>query len=282
MIRKGLLLAALAAGLTVWATVAQASGRHQAKVPHSIRQYLVTFAGHESFAFDASAGSSPVGCAYSEKGDMTVYWRDRWRVTVTVYPRSRHVLIETIEHLGGSSDPKHSGDSEIQGTNSNPAGTTTCSSQGRAGAFDSTSEDILPSGGDEEDWGLVLTRDGKAYEFSVDGFATLRGVYDGQAPSGDSCAGDLGSNASPGGVAVGSLLAGSSTVTRSLLTDSTIIALAKHHSLRAAALSKTRGRAWADPFPKPGSKCALPGSNQKCTWNTPLRRTATLTIKRTH
>jgi hypothetical protein len=224
------------------------------------RVYSLTYFGFQSESFSASdttcCGIHPpgyVGCAYTEDGDITVHWRDVWRVTADIYPKSGHVKIRTIKLLSGPKDRKHPGDSEISGKTSNSNGNTQCSSGGLAGPFDCTAEAVTPISANTP----TFTTAKKAFVLSVGGFVGQRARYSGDSPPSLSCGQAIGSDLSPGGF-IGGDLGGEYSFSALRLPYSQIAGLRVNHALRDDALTTPDEAGWvARDFPKAGADCGL-------------------------
>jgi hypothetical protein len=225
------------------------------------RIYSLTYSGFQSESFSASdstcCGIHPagyVGCAYTEDGDITVHWRDVWRVTADVHPKSGHVKIKAIKLLSGPKDRKHPGDSEISGKTGNSNGNSQCSTGGLAGSYDCTAEAVTPISVSTP----TFTPAKKAFVLKVDGFVGRRAQYSGDSPPSLSCDQTIGSNWSPGGF-LGGDVGGEYSFSAHRIPSAQIAALRVNQALRADALTTPYEAGWlsGDSFPKADTDCGL-------------------------
>lgn len=214
------------------------------------RVYKLTDRGFHSESYtlapNTSNGSMAPApfCQVDESGDIAVHWKNVWRVTAEVHPRSGHIRIKTIKQTAGPRDRRHPGDSEIQGKNADIPEDSDhlCSSDGDAGRYDCTAEAIVSKPPPLPDF----DRQGKGFELTTQGYAYPHANYEGNSPKNWTCARNIGTNTVPGGyIGFNDFWGpgGALSASEHHLVDTDILALK-----RRKGYSWKVGDAWADAW----------------------------------
>jgi len=292
--RIGVLIIVVAAA-SACAVIATAAGTQSTTTRTSTRTFLLTWTGTEALSYDASdstpfdiqrAGYS--GCQYTQQGNTRVDWRDVWRLTAVakVGKHFGHLKFVGAKHISGPVDPHGDTSSQISGSNSDASTSTECTDSGRAGAFNCTAESVKPH--QVHATGHLLDPDPKipsTEDVFVDGFAGASASYSGQQPSPQwTCAGNIGTNTSPGGF-VGKDFGGLYSDGFFRISAATILALKRGRTYEDKSAILPDSKSWLfHAFASPGDSCAPTNDTDGVCTYTKLgtNRDGELFLKRIH